>query len=413
MTNATVQISPKLVPVFTPARGSVRYRYAHGGRGSSKSFTFAKMAAIFGYAESLKILCCREFQVSIKDSFYAELKSAIESESWLKDAYDIGENYIRSKINDTKFIFKGLHHNINNVKSISGIDICILEEAEDIPDEAFIALEPTIRAAKSEIWVIWNPKIRKSPVDKKFRIGKQPPRTVGCEINYQDNPWFPIELEELRQQAKEKMDLATYQWIWEGKYLENSEIQVMAGKCRVVEFTPKDDWEGPYYGLDFGFANDPTAGVKFWIAKTTLLIEYEAYKVGLELDDTSAYLKECLPDVENHVVRADNARPESISYLRRKGLPKIVACQKGKNSVQDGIEFLKSFKQIIIHPRCTNMQEEANMYQYKVDRLTGEIKSEIVDDYNHLWDALRYGAEPMMKGGGFESLLKASMRGAA
>jgi len=84
MTEATIRLPPKLVPVFTPPRGAVQYRGARGGRGSGKSFSFAKMAAIFGYAEPLRILCTREFQASIKESFHAEVKAAISSEPWLE-----------------------------------------------------------------------------------------------------------------------------------------------------------------------------------------------------------------------------------------------------------------------------------------------------------------------------------------
>lgn len=138
--------------MFSHPRGSLRYRGAHGGRMSAKSASFAKMASVFGYAEPLRILCTRDIQDSIKESFHAELKNAIASEPWLAAAYDVGENYIRGK-NGTEFIFKGLRHNIGSIKSMAQIDICIIEEAEDVAEHSYIALEPTIRAPKSEIWL--------------------------------------------------------------------------------------------------------------------------------------------------------------------------------------------------------------------------------------------------------------------
>jgi phage terminase large subunit len=176
MATERAKVPPKLLPVFAPARGDLRYRGAYGGRGSGKSRTFAMIAAVFGYCEPLRILCVRELQSSIKESFYAEIKEAIASISWLAAAYDVGENYIRG-YNGTEFLFKGLRHNISSVKSTANIDICIIEEAEDVPEYAWIDLEPTIRAPKSEIWVIWNRKIDGSPVDERF-IKNCPPRAA-------------------------------------------------------------------------------------------------------------------------------------------------------------------------------------------------------------------------------------------
>lgn len=384
--------------MFSQPRGAYRYRGAYGGRGSAKSFTFAKMAAIWGYAEKLRILCTRDIQDSIKESFHAELKNAIASEPWLAAAYDVGIDYLRCKTSGTEFLFKGLRHGISSIKSTAGINLCIVEEAEDVPEYSWEALEPTIRAPKSEIWVIWNPKIEGSPVDNRFRK-TTPPRSCIVEMNYGDNPWFPPELEEQRRHAQRTMYPGRYAWIWEGDYLRNSEVQVFGGRCKVDEFEPVPDWDGPYHGLDFGFANDPTAGVRCWIHERRLFIEREAVKTGLELDATAGYVSGCIPGIEDHVIRADSSRPESISYLMRHGLPRITACRKWAGSVEDGIEYLKSFREIIIHPRCKEMQREARLYSYKVDRLTGEVKPDVVDAHNHLWDAVRYALGDMIARG--------------
>src|SRR5574343_1524165 len=152
------------------------------------------MAAIYGYAECLRILCTREIQDSIKDSFHAELKNAIASEPWLAAAYDVGVDYLRGK-NGTEFLFKGLRHNIGSIKSTAQIDLCIVEEAEDVPEASWQALEPTIRAPKSELWIIWNPRADGSPVDQRF-VKNVPPRSAIVEMNYCDNPWFPEVLDE-------------------------------------------------------------------------------------------------------------------------------------------------------------------------------------------------------------------------
>ena len=376
-----VKLPNKLLPVFAPPRGAVRYRGAYGGRGSAKSATFATMAAIFGYAEPLRILCAREFQNSIKESFYAELKTAINRYDWLAAGYDIGENYIKG-LNGTEFLFKGLRRSMASIRSTHGIDICIIEEAEDVPEESYRELTPTIRAPGSEIWMIWNPLMRGSATDNRFRV-RPPDNAVIAELNYGGNPWFPGVLESERLRDMELLDGNTYAHIWDGAYLDNSDRQVFGGKWRVEDFKPGDGWDGPYHGLDFGFSQDPTAGVKCWIHDDRLWIEREAVKVGLELDDTVQFLAAKIPGIADYEVPADNARPESISYLLRHGLKRVKSVSKWPGSVVDGIQHLRSYKEIVIHPRCEHARNEARLYSYKVDRKSGQVLPDIVDAHNH------------------------------
>lgn len=310
----------------------------------------------------------------------------------------MGIDYIRG-VNGTEFIFKGLRNNIQSVKSLAQIDVCIVEEAEDISESAWEVLEPTIRAPKSEIWVIWNPKKRGSATDKRFRQST-PPRSCILPMNYSDNPFFPVELEEQRRHAKEVLDPARYAWIWEGAYYELSDAQVFAGKYLIADFEPLQGWNGPYYGLDFGFAKDPTAAVECWVADGRLYIRKEAGGVGLELDHTAKELIDAIPDIDKHVIRADNARPESISYLRRHGLPRITAVEKGKGSVEDGVEHIKSFEKVIIHPSCVEVENEFKFYSYKTDRMSGDVLPVLLDEYNHYIDAIRYALQPLIKNRG-------------
>lgn len=409
MTEARIQLPPKLLKVFTPPRGALRYRGAWGGRGSGKSVSFAKMAAVWGVVESLRFLCTRELQDSIKESFHAELKAAIASEPWLAKAYDVGVDYLRSRINDTEFLFKGLRHNIGSIKSLAQIDVCIVEEAEDIPEYSWIALEPTIRAPKSEIWVIWNPRDEGSPVDRRFRGEKPAVRSAIVEMNYGDNPWFPEVLEEQRLDALERFDPEVYANVWEGKYLKASKASVFYGKW---ETGTRDTtgWSGPYLGLDWGFSTDPTAAVRVWISpdERELYVDAEVCEVGLELDDTAKTVCAAIPEAAELVVTADNARPESISHVakprrstdekdeKKYALPRIVKCVKGKGSVEDGLDFLKTFR-IIVHPNCPKTRGELGEYKYKVDRLSGEVLRELVDANNHLIDAIRYAVETIMR----------------
>ena len=387
--------------VLGPALGSYQYRGLYGGRGSGKSFGVALMAAIWGYAKPLRILCTRELQASIKESFHAELKAAIASQPWLEAHYDVGVDYLRGK-NGTEFIFRGLRHNSQSIKSLAKIDLTIVEEAEDVPNESWLALEATVfRQPKSELIAIWNPKRKGSPVDQRFRVNPHP-KAISALVNYSDNPFFPPALESLREHQAKTLDPATYAWIWEGAYLERSDAQVFQ-RFQIAEFTRGEGWAGPYIGLDWGFSSDATAAVMAWVNGKTLYIEHDAAQVGLELDATADYVKRHLPGSENHIIRADSARPESISYAKRHGLPKITAAVKGKGSVEDGIEFIKSFDQIVIHPRCKPTIDEFRTYSYKVDRLSGDVLPELEDKNNHCIDALRYALEPIMRRRGLTS----------
>ena len=117
----------------------------------------------------------------------------------------------------------------------------------------------------------------------------------------------------------------------------------------------------------------------------------------MELDDTVPILEKKIPDIAKYPVYADNARPESISHLGKKGLRRIVGVEKGKGSVEDGIAFIKSFQKVVIHPRCSNTIQEFRDYAYKIDRPTDEILPILIDKNNHYIDALRYGLEKIMK----------------
>lgn len=404
MAEARLELPPKLIPVFT---GPARYRGAHGGRGSGKTRTFALMTAVKAmmFAEagaSGVILCGREFMNSLEDSSMEEVKQAIRSVPWLDAYFEMGEKYIRTKNRRVSYVFVGLRHNVDSLKSKARVLLAWVDEAESVSETAWMKLRPTVREAGSEVWCTWNPEKDGSPTDHRFRKAA-PANAKIVEMNYTDNPWFPDVLEQERQDDRARLDDQTYAWIWEGAYRENSDAQILAGKYRVDEFEPQPGWDGPYFGIDWGFSQDPTAGVKLWIHDQRLYVEHEASKVGLENDDIADFMIKRLPDIERHVVRADSARPETISHVKstgqgkRQALPKITAVQKWPGSVEDGIAHLRSYREIIIHPRCTGTLKEARLYSYKTDRLSGDVLTTIVDANNHLLDAVRYALGPMIR----------------
>lgn len=413
MTTAKIELPPKLIPVFS---GEARYRGAYGGRGSAKTRSFAMMTAVRAYmfAEagvSGVILGCREYMNSLEDSSMEEVKQAIRSVPWLDAYFDIGEKYIRTKNRRVWYGFAGLRHSLDSIKSKARILIAWVDEAESVSEVAWSKLLPTVREDGSEVWITWNPEKDGSPTDTRFRK-KIPANAKIVELNYTDNPWFPDVLEQERLADRERLDDQTYAWVWDGAYRENSIAQILAGKYRVADFLPERHWDGPYFGLDWGFSQDPTAGVKCWVGDSRLWIEYEAGRIGLENDDIADYMIQRLPDIEKHSVRGDSARPETISHVKSKGrdgkrsnLPRLEAVEKWKGSVEDGIAHLRSYTEIVIHTRCVQVLREARLYSYKVDRLSKDVLTEIVDANNHYLDATRYAIGPLIKRKGAVGML--------
>jgi len=127
-----------------------------------------------------------------------------------------------------------------------------------------------------------------------------------------------------------------------------------------------------------------------------LYVDREAWGVGVEIDDTPA-LFDRIEGSRKWVIRADSARPETVSYMRRQGF-RITPAIKGQGSLEDGVEFLRSFD-IIVHPRCEKVIEELTLYQYKRDGQTNEILPLLEDKNNHTIDALRYALEELRRSG--------------
>lgn len=219
MTTVRIELPPKLIPVFS---GEARYRGAFGGRGSGKTRTFAKMAAVKGYqlsqsGETGVIVCGREFMNSLDESSMAEVKAAIASEPWLAEHYDVGEKYIRTKDRRISFVFIGLRHNLDSIKSKSKIHLLWVDEAEPVSETAWIKTIPTVREHGSEIWITWNPERKNSATHKRFR--EDPPdHSKIVEINYTDNPWFPDVLEKERLNDLHKRP-DQYAHIWDGDFV--------------------------------------------------------------------------------------------------------------------------------------------------------------------------------------------------
>jgi phage terminase large subunit len=371
-----------------------RHKCFYGGRGSGKSWSIARALIWIAHTEKKRILCAREFQSSIRDSVHRLLKDQIASMGLSAD-FHITENAIVSKKTGSEFLFKGLHLNAVEIKSTEGVDICWVEEAEVVSADSWKYLLPTIRKPGSEIWISWNPEDEDFPTDRQW-VKNTPPDTLLCKVSYRDNPFFSKELDDQRRYM-ESVDADSYEWVWEGNYRKISEAAIFAKKVEIRDF---DTPEGMrfFHGADWGFANDPTALIRFYEHEQCLYIDMEAYGYGVELDELGA-LFDRIPTSRNWPIKADCSRPETISYVRRQGF-NIDAADKWPGSVEDGITHIKGFRKIIVHQtNCPQIAREARLYSYKVDKKQLDDNDNPVilpipiDANNHGWDAVRYGLD--------------------
>ncbi|MGA8539321.1 MAG: PBSX family phage terminase large subunit [Terriglobales bacterium] len=368
-----------------------RYKVAHGGRGSSKSWSFAKALILRAAEKRLRILCCRELMNSISESVHHLLADQIRAMR-LGHKFEVQQQAILG-VNGSEFIFAGLATNPEKIRSTEGVDIAWVEEGEHISERSWEILVPTIRQEDSEIWVSMNPDLVSDPSYERFVLNP-PPNSIVKKVNWQENPWLP---EVLRQEKDYlyRVDPEAADYVWGGNPRTNLSAQIFHGKYIVSEFEPRDGWAGPYYGADWGFAADPTVLMRCWIDGRRLLVDGEAYGFGVELDRVPG-LFEQVPRSREYLIRADNSRPETIAHIKSRGF-RIEGASKWDGSIEDGIGFLRSFEQIVIHPRCTHLQDEARLYSYKRDRLSGDVLPDIVDKHNHCWDSIRYALEPIVR----------------
>jgi len=389
--------------VFVPALQPSRYKAIHGGRGSGKSHFFAERLVERVAFEGISAVCIREYQKSLDQSVKRLLEFKIRALG-LQSYFKIYENRIES-ITGGLIIFQGMQsHNAETIKSLEGFDVAWVEEAQSLSQHSLSLLRPTIRKPNSEIWFSWNPDKKSDPVDALFRGGTPPIGTILIEVNYYDNPWFPDVLREEMEYDK-KRDHANYLHVWMGKYHSVSEALVFKN-WKIQEFEAPEGVR-LLFGGDWGFSKDPSVLVRSFIEDRQLFIDYEAYKIGCEIDYLPALFAGSdtkkprrwqnpfgfpgVPGAAVWPIVADSARPETIKYMRMRGFD-IRKAIKGARSVEEGVEFLRSYD-IIVHPRCTNTIYELENYSHKIDKMTEEILPTLEDKDNHVIDALRYSAE--------------------
>lgn len=364
-----------------------RYKGAHGGRGSGKSQFFADLWLEESVSQKLDFVCLRETLKSLEFSVKKLLESKIEH--YNAGAYfEVQDRRILSHAGGVT-IFEGMqNHTSESIKSLEGFDRAWFEEAQNASDKSLTLLRPTIRKPHSQLWFGWNPRKATDPIDALLRGEHLPPGAVVVQANYMDNPWLPQVLRDEMEYDKRR-DPDKYAHVWLGEYERNSEARVF--RNWTVEEFDVDPKAVLRQGADWGFSVDPTVLVQSWIEGRKLYVPYEAYRVGCEIVDTPSLFM-TVPEAEKWPIVADSARPETISHMQKNGFPKIMSAIKGAKSLEEGVEFLKSFD-IVVHPRCVHLIDELTLYSYKTDPLTGMVMPVLDDKDNHVIDALRYACE--------------------
>jgi phage terminase large subunit len=382
-----IQTPRAYLPFLQPSR----YKGAHGGRGSGKSHFFGELLIERSICEKLDAVCVREVQKSLDQSVKKLLENKIESLN--AGAYfEVQDQRIFSS-KGGRIIFQGMqNHTADSIKSLEGYDVAWVEEAQSLSQFSLDLLRPTIRKPGSELWFSWNPRDAVDPVDVLLRGENPPPDAIVRQVNYSDNPFFPDVLRE-EMEYDRRRDPDKYAHVWLGAYRNNSEARVFRN-WKVEEFdTPRG--ASFHFGADWGFSVDPTVLVRCYLDGRVLYIDHEAYMVGCEIDRIPDLFR-TVPESEKWFITADSARPETISYVQRHGFPRVGPAVKGAKSLDEGVEFLKSFD-IVVHPRCVNTINELSTYSYKVDENTGKVLPVLSDKDNHVIDAVRYALEGLRR----------------
>ena len=380
---------------FAPLLQPARYKGLWGGRGSGKSHFFAGLLIEQATLRpGLRAVCIREIQKSLTVSVHQLLRDTITRLN-LAHLFTVLDKEIRTPGGGV-ILFQGMQaHNAETIKSLEGMDIAWVEEAQSLSATSLKLLRPTIRKPHSEIWFSWNPNHPSDPVDAFMRgtnTADDPSFMTIC-ANWSDNPWFPdvLNQERKRDQILRPQD---YDHIWEGGYQQHHDALIFPDRITVEEFSTPENSRF-YFGVDWGFSRDPTAIIRCFIHDDVLHVDHEAGGTHIPLDHLPA-LFDRIPAIRRWPIRADSARPETINYLKTRHHFRITAARKWPGSVQDGIERLRSFRAIRIHSRCIETAREFRLYRYRTDPLTGDILPQIEDANNHYIDALRYALDGLI-----------------
>lgn len=389
-----VQFPEKLSFLFEPHR----YKVAKGGRGSAKSWSFARAILIQGTMKPMRVGCFREVQKSIKDSVHKLLSDQIQALglSWF---YEVLDHTIRAK-NGGEILFSGLAtQTVDSIKSFEGLDIAWVEEAHAVSKKSWSVLIPTIRKEGSEIWASYNPELDTDETHQRFAVDT-PPDCVLAHVNYMDNPWFPKVLELERQHAERTLPKSEYENIWLGQckpaiagaiyYDEMARVDEQKRVCNV----PYDPMLKVHVIMDLGWNDSMAISLVQKQASELRVIEYieDSHRT---LADYSIALKEkrynwgklYLPHDGKH---RDYKYGKSAEEIMQ-GLGWDVAITPNM-SIEDGIRLTRmAFSRIYFDKTHTErLVQCAKRYRRAINQQTQEPGAPLHDEFSHGADCLRY-----------------------
>lgn len=401
MAQTTVEFPEALRFLFEPAR----VKCAYGGRGSGKSWGFARALLALGASRPMQVLCAREIQKSIADSVHRLLSNQVEALG-LGDFYEITNNAIRGR-NGTEFTFAGLRHNINSLKSIEGTDVAWIEEAQTVSKASWQTLIPTIRKPGSEIWISFNPELDTDETYTRF-VKDPPPGAVVRRVNWSDNPWFPDVLRDEMELLRER-DHDAYLTVWEGHTRQVLDGAIYAKEIREAtaagRFTrvPYDKAKPVETFWDLGRADMTSIWFAQQVGFEFRLIDFYqsrghalAHYLKVMQERPYVYGTCWLPhDAKHELLASDRTIEQQIKDSGR--TVRIVPNVR----VADGINALRTIfdRCWFDADRCADGLNALRRYRYGVNPETGQWTREpLHDDSSHAADALRYFALAMTDG---------------
>ncbi len=377
----------------------MRYKVAHGGRGSGKSWGFARALLVLGAQSQLRIICAREVQKSIKESVHRLLSDQIQALG-LGGFYEVLETEIRGQ-NGTTFSFSGLaQHTVESIKSFEGADICWIEEAQTVSKKSWDILTPTIRKTDSEIWVTFNPELDTDDTYKRFVVNK-PDNCITVEMNYVDNPWFNEVLEDERLNCL-KFAPDDYDTIWLGKcrsavvgaiYAKEMEAAVRDGRITHLPYDPKLK---VHVVFDLGW-ND-SMFVSFVQRHLSSIRVIDTIKDSHRtLDSYAQEIKDrkynlgliFLPHDGFH---RDFKTGKTAAEILARFFPKRSIRQVSAESLENGIKAARmTIQQTVFEKtKAADLVESLKRYRRAVNSTTNEPGAPLHDDASHGADNYRY-----------------------
>jgi PBSX family phage terminase large subunit len=358
----------------------------YGGRYSLKSHTVARLLLIRARQEKTRIACFREFQSSIAESSHQLLKDLIKQYE-LHD-FEVTDNSITNRLTGSDFLFKGLYNNEQSIKSIEGIDIAWVEEAQAVSKSSIEVLTPTVRKEGSQIIYTYNRLLEDDPVHQRLVIEGRP-NTLVINVNYDialkygmmpESVRLEIEDDKLRRPA-----VYQHKWLGQPTNLERKIYTNWDTSLEAIPFGARLE----RYGLDFGYSNDPTAIVAIYYFNGGYILDEVLYQKGL----SNKQIADTLLNQSKALTIADSAEPKSIDEIRLFGV-NIQPTQKGKDSVRQGIQAVQG--QIIsVTKRSENIIKEYRNYLWEIDK-EGRSLNEPEHLWSHTMDAVRYGMNSLI-----------------